>query len=54
MRANRLLRAEEMAHKLPVKLTVPLVLCLLPAMLVAVLLPGMLTMVRIVLPGLSH
>ena len=54
MRANRLLRAEEMAHKLPVKLTVPLVLCLLPAMLVAVLLPGMLSIVRNVLPGLGQ
>jgi tight adherence protein C len=54
MRANRLLRAEEMAHKLPVKLTIPLVLCLLPAMLVAVLLPGMLSIVRNVLPGLGQ
>ena len=54
MRANRLLRAEEMAHKLPVKLTIPLVLCLLPAMLVAVLLPGMLTIARTVLPGLGQ
>ncbi|MHA1599469.1 MAG: type II secretion system F family protein [Alphaproteobacteria bacterium] len=54
MRANRLLRAEEMAHKLPVKLTVPLVICILPAMLVAVLLPGMLIIVRHVLPNLGQ
>ncbi len=53
MRTNRLLRAEEMAHKLPVKLTVPLVICILPAMLVAVLLPGMLSVVRYVLPTLG-
>ena len=54
MRAGRLLRAEEKAHTLPVKLTIPLVLCILPAMLVAVLLPGMLTIVRTVLPSLSQ
>jgi len=54
MRAGRLLRAEEMAHKLPVKLTIPLVICILPAMLVAVLLPGMLTIVREVLPKLGQ
>ena len=47
-------RAEEMAHKLPVKLTVPLVICILPAMLVAVLLPGMLSVVRYVLPALGQ
>jgi tight adherence protein C len=54
MRMNRLLRAEEMAHKLPVKLTVPLVICILPAMLVAVLLPAMLAIVRDVLPHLGR
>ncbi len=54
MRASRLLRAEEKAHTLPVKLTIPLVLCILPAMLVAVLLPGTLTIVRTVLPSLSQ
>ncbi len=54
MRASRLLRAEEMAHKLPVKLTVPLVICILPAMLVAVLLPGMLSIARDVLPSLGQ
>lgn len=54
MRAGRLLRAEEMAHKLPVKLTIPLVLCILPAMLAAVLLPGMITIVRHILPGLGN
>lgn len=54
MRANRLMRAEEMAHKLPVKLTIPLVICILPAMLVAVLLPGMLSLVHYVLPNLGQ
>ena len=53
MRAHRMLRAEEMAHKLPVKLTIPLVLCILPVMFAAVLLPGMLTIFRVIIPGLG-
>lgn len=53
MRAHRMLRAEEMAHKLPVKLTVPLVLCILPVMFAAVMLPGMLTIFRVIIPGLE-
>lgn len=53
MRANRMLRAEEMAHKLPVKLTIPLVLCILPVMFLAVMLPGMLTIFRVIIPSLG-
>jgi tight adherence protein C len=53
MRAHRMLRAEEMAHKLPVKLTFPLVTCILPAMFAAVMLPGMITIIRIVMPALG-
>ena len=53
MRARRMLRAEEMAHKLPVKMTIPLVLCILPAMFAAVMLPGMLTITRVILPALG-
>ncbi len=53
MRGHRMLRAEEMAHKLPVKLTIPLVLCILPVMFAAVMLPGMLTIFRVILPGLG-
>jgi tight adherence protein C len=53
MRANRMLRAEEMAHKLPVKLTIPLVLCILPVMFLAVMLPGMLTIFRVIIPALN-
>jgi tight adherence protein C len=53
MRAARMLRAEEMAHKLPVKLTIPLVSCILPAMLFVVLMPGMITIIRDILPHLG-
>lgn len=53
MRAHRMLRAEEMAHKLPVKLTIPLVTCVLPVMFAAVMLPGMLTIARVIIPSLG-
>jgi tight adherence protein C len=48
-----MLRAEEMAHKLPVKLTIPLILCILPAMFAAVMLPGMITIMRVIVPSLG-
>jgi tight adherence protein C len=54
MRVKRMLRAEEMAHKLPVKLVVPLVTCVLPAMLVAVLLPAMIEIIRNIMPHLGN
>jgi len=40
MRIRRRQRAEEAAQKVPVKITFPLILCLFPALLVAVLGPG--------------
>ena len=54
MRAKRMLRAEETAAKLPVKLTLPLVSCILPAMFAVVLGPGMINIVRNVLPQLGN
>jgi tight adherence protein C len=53
MRVKRVLRAEEKAHKLPVLLSLPLVACILPAMLTALLLPGVIRIVRQVLPAMS-
>ena len=41
------------AAKLPVKMTIPLVLCILPAMFAAVMLPGMLTISRVIIPALG-
>lgn len=53
MRMTRMLKAEEKAHMLPVLLSVPLVTCILPAMISVILLPGGITVVRQVLPALG-
>jgi len=53
MRTKRTLRAEEKAHKLPVKLTVPLVLFILPCMITVILLPGIIRIFRTVIPALT-
>jgi tight adherence protein C len=53
MRQSRMLRAEEKAHRLPVLLSIPLVLLILPCMVTAVMLPGLIMIVRTVIPALS-
>ena len=53
MRDKRMMRAEEKAHMLPVLLSIPLVTCILPAMMTVVLLPGIIAIVRKVLPALA-
>lgn len=53
MRATRMSRAEETANKLPVKLSVALVMFILPAMFVVVLGPAMISIARDVLPHLG-
>lgn len=40
MRIKRTLRAEEKAHKLPIKMIFPLALCILPALLIVILVPA--------------
>ncbi|MBY0430347.1 MAG: type II secretion system F family protein [Rhodospirillales bacterium] len=46
MRGRRLMRAEEKAQELPVKLTVPLILCILPALMVGVMTPAVIRILR--------
>lgn len=53
MRGLRMLRAEEKAHKLPVKLAIPLVLFILPTMFAVVLGPAIITIVRDILPHMG-
>lgn len=52
MRIRRRQRAEEKAQKLPVKILLPLLTCLLPAMFIVVLGPAIINIVHI-LPGLG-
>jgi len=53
MRSRRTLRAEEQAHKLPVKLTIPLVMFILPCMITVILLPGIIGIIRTLVPALQ-
>ncbi len=53
MRRKRMSKAEEKANKLPVKLSVPLVLCILPALMLTVMSPAVITVIRNLLPQLG-
>ena len=53
MRSTRLLRAEEKAHKLPVKLSIPLIFFILPALLLVILAPAALSIGRDMFPALK-
>ena len=53
MRATRILRAEEMAHKIPVKLAFPLMLGLIPVVLMVTLTPAIIKMVAFLVPALA-
>jgi tight adherence protein C len=46
LRQSRRDRAREAAHKAPVKMTIPLVICFLPAMGIVVLVPPLLNLFR--------
>jgi tight adherence protein C len=53
MRDHRFLKAEEKAMRIPVLMTVPLVACILPVIVMALLLPPMIDVMRQLLPALS-
>jgi tight adherence protein C len=53
MREKRRLRAEEKAHRLPVIISIPLVVCMLPTMIGVLMLPAVVRVVRQLLPALA-
>lgn len=53
MRDHRFLKAEEKAMRIPVLLTIPLVTCILPVIMTAVMLPPIIDVIRTLLPALA-
>ncbi|HWE48058.1 MAG TPA: type II secretion system F family protein [Caulobacteraceae bacterium] len=53
MREHRFLKAEEKAMRIPVLMTIPLVVCFLPVIVTAVLLPAVIDLIRTVGPALN-
>ena len=53
MRTRRLLRAEEQAAKLPVKMIIPMALFMMPCMMIAIAIPAVIQIVRTVLPAIG-
>lgn len=53
MRERRRMRAEEKAHRLPVLISIPLVVCMLPVMIGVLMLPAAIGVVRQLAPALS-
>ena len=54
MRERRRMRAEEKAHRLPVLISIPLVVCMLPTMIGVLMLPATVRVVREIIPLLSN
>lgn len=53
MREKRRLRAEEKAHRLPVLISIPLVVCMLPTMIGVLTLPAIVLVIREIMPALT-
>ena len=54
MRATRILRAEEAAHKIPVKMAFPLMFGLIPVVMIVTLTPAIFRIVEFVIPILGR
>jgi tight adherence protein C len=50
MRTSRLMRAEEMANKLPVKITVPLGFAIMPCLILVIMTPAAIRVIRTLFP----
>ena len=53
MRERRRMRAEEKAHRLPVLISIPLVVCMLPVMIGVLMLPAVIRTIRVIMPALG-
>lgn len=53
MRERRRMRAEEKAHRLPVLISIPLVVCMLPSMIGVLMLPAVIRVIRDIFPAMS-
>lgn len=53
MRERRRMRAEEKAHRLPVIISIPLVVCMLPTMIGTLMLPAAIRVVRELFPAMT-
>src|SRR5690606_25861102 len=53
MREKRRLRAEERAHRIPVLISIPLVCCMLPTMIGVLMMPGIIRVIRNLMPALT-
>lgn len=53
MRERRRMRAEEKAHRLPVIISVPLIVCMLPTMLGVLMLPAVINVIRHLVPAMT-
>ena len=53
MREHRFLKAEEKAMRVPVLMTIPLVACILPVIVTALLLPPIIDVIRTMVPALK-
>lgn len=53
MREKRRMRAEEKAHRLPVLISIPLVVCMLPTMIGVLMLPAAIRVIRNILPAMA-
>lgn len=53
MRERRRMRAEEKAHRLPVLISIPLIVCMLPTMVGVLMLPAMIRIIRQLVPAMG-